>query len=114
MLLEICRCVLAGLQSFVSKIWLLLDGINCSVGGRPKLYSTTNQRACASNYNRWIRTTHVVGNHMREELYAGISDSNVTRVLHEADLKCKVKQQKSKLIVCQIMARLEFAKHHTY
>lgn len=51
-----------------------------------------------------------VGNYIRKDLYIGMNNSTMKKILCEADLKCKVKQKKPKVILCEVKIRFEFAK----
>lgn len=92
-----------------------LSDVNQSFGGRPKMYSAVDRRACVRAITvGGLETAHKVGNYLREELHVGMSDSTVRRVLRKAGLKCKVKQKKPKLTLLQIKRRLEFARCHCH
>ena len=79
------------------------------------MYSAVDRTACVRAITiGGLETAHKVGNYVREELYVGMSDSTVRRVLRKAGLKCKVKQKKPKLTLLQIKGRLEFARRHCH
>jgi len=69
-----------------------LSDVNRSFGGKRQVYSAADRTTCVREINvGGLEIAHKVGNYLGEELYVGMSDSIVKRVLQKVCLKCKVK-----------------------